>query len=112
MSIRSLQGLGLFEDEGGRLSFAAGQVIFEAGDPAETMCVVAEGELRVSLEGRELKRLIAGEVFGEMSMVEDRPRSATVTAVRDCSPIPIDKPRFAALVGQHPEFATQIMSAM
>lgn len=112
MSANSLQALGLLEDECGRQPFAAGQVIFEAGDPAETMYVVAEGELRVSLEGRELNRLVAGDLFGEMSMVEDRPRSATVTAASDGWLIPIDKARFADLVSQNPKFATQIMTAM
>ncbi|MFN2222405.1 MAG: SpoIIE family protein phosphatase [Chloroflexota bacterium] len=112
MSEISLQGLGLFSDESDRQSFAAGQVIVRAGDPADTMYVVAEGELAVTLEGQELDRLTAGELFGEMGMVENRPRSATVTAITDCCLIPIDKMRFAALVRQHPGFATRVMAIM
>lgn len=112
MSDISLQGFGLFSDGAGRQPFAAGDVIFKAGDPADTMYVVTDGELVVTLEGKELDRLAAGELFGEMGMVENRPRSATVTAVSDGWLIPIDKLRFAALVRQHPGFATRVMAIM
>jgi sigma-B regulation protein RsbU (phosphoserine phosphatase) len=76
------------------------------------MYVVEEGELLVSLEGKEIDTLTAGQLFGEMGMVENRPRSAMVTALSDCRLIPIDKLRFAGLVRQHPGFATRIMAIM
>jgi len=108
----SLHGFGLFNDVASRREYAAGEVIYHAGDYADRMYVVAEGELRVTLHGNEIGSLTAGELFGEMGMVENRPRSGTITAVTDCTLIPIDRLRFAALVRQHPGFATRVMTIM
>ena len=110
MKKTSLHGFGLFSDEENRLHYDAGDVIFCPGDYSDRMYVVVEGELLLTLEGNEIARLTAGDPFGEMGMVENRPRNTTVTAVTDCTLIPIDRVRFANLVRQHPGFATRIMS--
>ncbi len=108
----TLHGFGLFNDAAGRETYAAGEVVFHAGDYADRMYVVVEGELLVTLHGNEIDRLTAGELFGEMGMVENRPRTGTVTALTGCTLIPIDRLRFAALVRQHPGFATRVMTIM
>ena len=110
MKKTSLHGFGLFSDAASWQAYAAGEVIFRAGDYADRMYVVVEGELRVSLHGNEIDKLSGGDIFGEMGMVENRPRSGTVTAVTNCTLIPIDRLRFAALVRQHPGFATRVMT--
>jgi serine phosphatase RsbU (regulator of sigma subunit) len=108
----TLHGFGLFNDVASREAYAAGEVVFHAGDYADRMYVVVEGELLVTLHGNEIDRLTAGELFGEMGMVENRPRTGTVTALTGCTLIPIDRLRFAALVRQHPGFATRVMTIM
>ncbi len=110
MKKTSLHGFGLFKDTSNRVKFAAGDVIFKAGDFAHSMYVVVEGELIFSLHGNEVDRMGPGELFGEMGVVENRPRNGTVTAVTDCTLIPINRLRFAALVRQHPGFVPRIMS--
>ena len=108
----SLHGFGLFSDVENRQTFAAGEVVFHAGDYADRMYVVVEGELLLTLHGSEIDRLTTGDIFGEMGMVENRPRNGTVTAVTECTLIPIDRLRFAALVRQHPGFATRVMTVI
>jgi CRP-like cAMP-binding protein len=65
--------------------YEAGEVIVQENDFGETAYVIGEGQVEVSkeLEGRKvhLAYLGAGETFGEMSMIDEKPRSATVTAV-------------------------------
>lgn len=106
----SLHGFGLFSDAASRQTYAAGEVIFHTGDYADRMYVVVQGELLLTLHGSEIDRLTAGDLFGEMGMVENRPRNGTVTAVSESTLIPIDRLRFATLVRQHPGFATRVMT--
>lgn len=106
----SLQGFGLFSDPDNRVHYPAGHVLFGPGDYADRMYVIVEGELLLTQRGVEIDRMTAGEIVGEMGMIENRPRNGTVTAVTDCTLIPIDRLRFAALIRQHPGFATRIMS--
>jgi serine phosphatase RsbU (regulator of sigma subunit) len=108
----SLRGFGLFNDVASRQTYAAGEVVFCAGDYADKMYVVVDGELLLTLHGNEIDWLSAGDMFGEMGMVENRPRSGTVTAVTDSTLIPIDRLRFAALARQHPGFAIRVMTIM
>jgi len=52
------------------------------------MYVIVEGEVDVAYDEERSVRLGAGESFGEMALIEDRPRSATVTAVTDVTLAP------------------------
>ena len=69
--------------------FAPGDEIFREGDPAEDAYVIASGEVEIvkELDGAEviLARLGAGEIFGEMGLVDDKPRSASARAVGEVS---------------------------
>lgn len=106
----SLHGFGLFSDVAGRQQYTAGEVIFHAGDFADKMYVVIDGVLRLTQGENEIDVMTAGDLFGEMGMVENRPRNGTMTAVADSILLPIDRLRFAALVRQHPGFATRVMA--
>src|SRR5215813_15087858 len=67
--------------------FAAGEVIVHENDVGETAYLIEQGQVEVSkeLDGQtvHLAYLGAGEIFGEMSMIDEKPRSATVTAVTE-----------------------------
>ncbi len=66
--------------------FTAGQVIFREGEAGDGVYFVKSGLVEISAgggEGRVFSRLGAGEIFGEMSIIEHRPRSATATAAQD-----------------------------
>ncbi len=76
------------------------------------MYIVIEGELEVSLHGNILDRLTSGDLFGEMSIVSDRPRSGSVTTIFECTLIPIAKPQFMILLAESAEFAIEVMGVM
>jgi len=69
------------------IRYAAGEVIVRENDYGETAYVIEQGQVEVSkaLDGQNvhLAYLGAGETFGEMSMIDEKPRSATVTAVTE-----------------------------
>lgn len=92
--------------------YTAGELIFSEGDPGEEMYVVLEGEVVITVQGEQFNRLKSGAVFGEMALVDDRPRSASATAVTACRLAALDRGRFMALVKESPEFAMNVMSTM
>lgn len=97
----------------GRLRrYPAGETIIREGEPGDRMFVLLDGEIVVSVQGHPIDRLYPGNVLGEMAMVDDRPRSATATAVRDCKVAVIDREGFRQIVIRSPEFAKQVMSIM
>lgn len=107
-----MQGFGLLKNAAEQRLYRAEQIIFQEGQPGDVMYVIVEGEVSVTVKGRPIDYLKVGSVLGEMALVDDRPRSATATAVTDCKLVLIDHERFAALVQQFPDFAIQVMNIM
>jgi MFS family permease len=67
----------------GRVSAAAGTVVIAEGEPGDLFYVILEGEVRVTQEGRRLRVQGAGDFFGEIALLHDVPRTATVTSTID-----------------------------
>lgn len=94
--------------------YESDQTIFEQGqcDTKMYMYVIIEGEVEVSIDGQEIDRLGQGDIFGEMTLVDNSPRSAKATARTNCKVVPVDQKRFEFMVHNHPHFATQVMTIM
>lgn len=101
--------LALFRGSKNALTLAAGDTLFEQGDAGDTMFALVEGELSVVLDGREIDRLRPGDIFGEMSLVDGSPRSATVRAATEVEVVPIDREWFAIAVKREPNFALHVL---
>jgi CRP-like cAMP-binding protein len=87
------------------LRVPAGTAVVREGEPGDRFYVAAEGELDVSAQGRELRTIGRGEGFGEIALLENVPRTATVTARTDTRLYALDKPSFLASVSSHPRAA-------
>jgi CRP-like cAMP-binding protein/small-conductance mechanosensitive channel len=91
--------------------YKVGTPIVKIGDPGDSMFLVSEGLLEVSLpNGSEqhalvVGKLLAGDFFGEMSMLTDEPRSATVTSVTETVLYQIRRQHIQDLVHNRPEIA-------
>jgi len=102
----------LFRNATNTQTFSAGQVLFKAGDAADIMYVVQEGEIDVLFAGTVLDTIGPGGIVGEMGLIEKRERSATAVARTDCKVVPIDERYFQRLTQQTPYFAHQVMEIL
>ncbi len=99
----------LFPDDAEVVSLDAGQDLFKKDDVGYHFYVVKSGALQVMDGNHVLGRIEAGEIVGEMALVGDRQRSATVRAVTASVVIPVDEKRFLFLVQQTPFFSLRVM---
>jgi CRP-like cAMP-binding protein len=73
------------------------------------MYVVMSGAVIIIIHGKVVELAEAGAIVGEMAMVDDGARSATVIAKTDSTLLPLDRKRFNFLVQQTPNFALHVM---
>ena len=93
-------------------SFQAGQPIFSEGQAGDVMYAVVEGEVQIVNRGQVIEIIGDGGIFGELALLDDRPRSASAVAATDCTVAVIDLKRFGVLVQQSPFFAVEVMRVM
>lgn len=102
----------LFKPNDATHAVAAGQFIFQVGEPGNCAYVLLEGEAEVLVNGAVVEHAGPGSLLGEMALIEHRGRSASARATSDCKLVAIDERRFLFLVQQHPFFALQVMQVM
>jgi voltage-gated potassium channel len=85
----------------------ADTVIFHQGDPAAEMYFIATGEVLVELEPKPVS-LGEGDFFGELALLNDAPRRATVRTVTQCRLLALDYDDFRALLASNPEMRDHI----
>ena len=96
---------------------APDETLFRRGDPADAVYAVLRGSVRVvtaSDDGREvtLRILEAGQVFGELGVLHQGLRTATIVAGEDCGVLAIGRREFLALLEQRPKLAIQLLGAL
>lgn len=98
--------------------YPAGQIILRQGEAGDKVFLIAAGTVKVALQPQETDKeidLIAlerGDIFGEMALLEDKPRSATARAMSDCTLLQIDGKAFHTLVQHHPEIEFKLLSIL
>jgi CRP-like cAMP-binding protein len=89
-----------------------GETLFREGDPGDALYVVVEGEIAVQAEGPprvEMARLGPGAFLGEVALMTDQPRSATVTALGDAELLRIDRPTLSRVLAEHGDILTAVL---
>ncbi|MFA6920541.1 MAG: cyclic nucleotide-binding domain-containing protein [Gallionella sp.] len=99
----------LFRHETEVKALSAGDALFTEGDQGDLMYVLMSGEVEIIVHERVMETAQAGALLGEMAMIEDSTRSATVIARSDCTFLPIERKRFNFLIQQTPNFALHVM---
>jgi signal transduction histidine kinase len=87
--------------------FRAGDVVFAAGDPGDGLYVIETGRVQISAvvgsgDPRPLASVGAGEFFGEMAVIDDEPRSATVVAETDMTSFFLSRAEMMSMLNCHP----------
>jgi CRP-like cAMP-binding protein len=92
-------------------TFEPGEIVIRAGEPAGAFYVIVRG--RAGVAGKRLSRTLReGDYFGELALVDDGPRSATVIAVDELRTIEVPKAAFLKFLEREPRLARRIMASL
>lgn len=94
-------------------NYAPGQAIVTQGQLGLGLYCIQSGRVKITQKTgggeREIREMGAGDSFGELSLLSDMPRSATVTALEPTTCVLLDKPRFLAEIRTYPDIALEIL---
>ena len=88
---------------------SASETVFEEGDVSDSLYIILEGRLEVSRGGTFVTHLSGGSHFGEMALLNARPRSATIRAVDPSRVLIISRDRFNELVRAEPTLGVKLL---
>jgi len=97
--------------------FRVGDLIFSYGDPGDSMYVIRSGEVEVFFKDDTGERILLeiaseGDFFGELSLLDNGPRTASVVVTRDVEALRVDRNDLDHLLRLHPEAALDLLTAM
>ena len=96
--------------------YQPGETLFEQGETAHHLYVLVEGEVevrrKVDSQERTVSKMGGNEVFGEMSLLDDEPRSATIRALGPTAVLKVDRENFRELIQERPQIALAILKIL
>ena len=84
------------------IDVAAGRTLCHEGEGGDECFVLMDGEVEVTVAGEHVSRLGDGDIFGELALLDRRPRTATVTTTRPTRLLVLTRPEFVALMERVP----------
>ncbi|HEU0187420.1 MAG TPA: cyclic nucleotide-binding domain-containing protein [Gallionellaceae bacterium] len=111
--------LAFFRLQGKPRQIKAGDALFAENEKSHAfllqrskMYLLTSGTIQLSVQGKAVGVVKAGEIFGEMASLTQMPRTATATAATDCNVIALDDKQFKSALQEQPEFALTLMVLM
>jgi uncharacterized membrane protein len=100
-----------------RLNLDEGRVLFEVGEPGDELYIVREGEVELFVKDTVGQKITlhtarAGDIFGELALLDDEPRSATAVAVAPTSLLVLDRGDLSLLFQRKPDAALAMLAAL
>ena len=97
--------------------FAKGTTIFMKGDEGSGLMAPLKGQVRISVTSAEGKEIVLnivrpGEVFGEIALLDGRPRSADAVTMTDCDVLVLDRREFIPFIKAHPDVALKLIEVL
>jgi CRP/FNR family cyclic AMP-dependent transcriptional regulator len=127
-NVETLERIGLFEHLGaddraelakaiGSRSLKAGETLFRAGDPGESLYIVCEGHLEISIRDTAGQKIVlnnarAGEIFGELALLDRGARTASAVAVIDSELLELDREHLLMMFRRAPDAALHLLAVM
>jgi len=98
-------------------NYRRGEVIFHQDDPGSALHIIKKGQVKIntmSTEGEEaiLAILTDGDFFGELSLLDDKPRSANAVAMEITQTLALQRQEFMDILGRHPEMVSDILASL
>jgi CRP-like cAMP-binding protein len=90
----------------------AGRVLCEQGRGGEEFFVIVEGSVRVERDGRELAVLGPGQFLGEISLIDEGPRTATATTTTEGRVLVVGHREFHSLMDRYPSIETCVLRSL
>ncbi|HME91911.1 MAG TPA: cyclic nucleotide-binding domain-containing protein [Myxococcaceae bacterium] len=90
----------------------SGEVIFAEGEAGDALYLVLDGRVRIDREEEVIAELGERECFGEMSILDGVPRSATATAIEDTNLLKIARDDFQEILSEKPEIALGVIKVL
>ncbi|MGH2725423.1 MAG: cyclic nucleotide-binding domain-containing protein [Actinomycetota bacterium] len=90
----------------------AGQVLAKEGEPGREFYVILDGKAGVEIAGKQVATLGPGDFFGEMALLDQGPRAATVKADTEMEVAVLDPREFVSLIEAHPAVARKVLKVM
>ena len=94
------------------VSFDAGDTVIQEGEPGDSFFVAVSGQAKVIAGGKTVHRLIPGDHFGEISLLDGRPRSASVVAETPLSLLKVPRGPFLRLVKDDADLARALLASL
>jgi CRP-like cAMP-binding protein len=91
--------------------FVPGDIVIQAGDRSDAFFLILSGEARVLGAGRA-RRLLKGDYFGEMGLIDGEPRSASIAAVSELQVMKLPRPPFLKLLEQDATIALAMLAEL
>jgi CRP-like cAMP-binding protein len=121
--IAALRRVSLFEGLSGKelgelakltedLEVAPGEVLCKEGHAGQEFFVIMEGEVDITKRGRSIGRSRSGDFFGEIALIEDVPRTATVTATKPLRFFVMTRRGFLRLLDKNPKVERKVLHAL
>jgi len=104
--------LGKLADASRTTTHQAGHEIAKEGEGALALHVILDGTAEVSVHGRPTRELGAGDYFGEISLIDGKKRSASVTAATDLHTLAVPHVAFRQLLETEPGFAAGLLTLL
>lgn len=93
-------------------NFTKGTTIFREGDRGEEFFIIVRGQVEIRSGERHFETIGPDGIFGEMALIDEGPRSASVIALTDVTLAPIKENQFLFLVQNAPFFALSVMRVL
>lgn len=106
---RELERLGMLADE---VDLKAGRVLMRQGERGDQMFVIIDGSADVERDGTVVAQRGAGAILGEIALVDDGPRTATVTLTSDARLLVVGHRDFHSLMNEFPEVRLRILETL
>jgi CRP-like cAMP-binding protein len=94
------------------VEFPEGDTLMREGTPGAEFFVIVDGWARVTRRGRKLAELGAGDWFGEIALLSDTPRTASVVAGSPLQTLVLTRPGLSALMHDVPSIGTKVLAAV
>ena len=108
----SKRHLNKIADVAGSRRFPRYSTIVRAGERGDTFFVILDGTVLVKPPGKRTVRLAAGDSFGEMALLDDVPRSATVEAQDEVFVMLLGRSAFSRMLAKEPKIAIALLQAL